>query len=377
MRIFTDKDKRGLLIALRVFLRHLNGERISQQAGLPLIQKAIEAGISVDALLNRQNWERAAEIDPSITASGYISCLCEGTITVKELKDEPDWFKTENGFDIIGEATHDFYLEVSGNGGKWNIPSAFDNLVRAIKLHSLQALMSEALITKAKEKEPDMTYFNYVVTFVNDIDTLGIVDDPTEYQVNPRHAPKPETDNSHETSVDTTAANEDAPEDAPFPELDDEPLPMEGFEVTHVLDPDYEEVKRSGLKAVLGNFTPNEMIGIVETIEGGPDMPIDQVINALVRGQFDVKKESPEAKKTHREINNELINPFIQCVNLQGIDMNEEMAADYDLLHDSWDLRKPEIRKYSKLMKLICNEGKDDPDLLDCLNDIEKFYIKK
>ena len=44
MRTITEKDLRGLLVAFRTFIRPLSGERISQQAGIPLITKALDAG---------------------------------------------------------------------------------------------------------------------------------------------------------------------------------------------------------------------------------------------------------------------------------------------------------------------------------------------
>ena len=70
----------------------------------------------------------------------------------------------------------------------------------------------------------------------------------------------------------------------------------------------------------------------------------------------------------------DLLPTFINCVRTQGIDMDEETAGQYDILHDSWDLRSPETRKLQKLKKLIYSAAHDDPDLLSAIPDIERLY---
>lgn len=364
MRTITNKDKRGLLVAIRVFLRHLNGERLSQQAGFPLIEKALEAGLSFDVILNPDNWKTMLKDNEGLVFADYIDALCAGSFEARPLKKSPGWHENENGFDIVAEAAHDFFLEVSGNGGKWNIPSALTNLAKAINEHSLQAILSEKLILEVMEKDEDVTYFNYILAIVKDFKTLSIEDEPEEKA--PEEKPAVETEETHEEE-----APEDAPEDEPYPEI------PEGFEETTMLEPDYNEEKRKAVITVIGSYTPGEMLGIIETIDGGIDMPIDEVVKAIVMGRFDVKKESTKAREVHRQINSDLMTPFIDCANIQGVEMNESLAADYDILHDSWDLRDPQTRRYRKLLKLILTEGKEDSDLLDSINDLEKLYKKK
>lgn len=396
MRIFTDNDKRGLLIALRVFLRNLNGERLSQASGIPLIEKALDAGLSVDELLNKGNYGRAVEVQPELTFAEYVDILCDRRIEVKGIKDEPMWHDTANGFGIIAEAAHDFFMEVSGKGGKWNIPSALVNLAKAIRAYSLQAVLSETLIKEVIGDNPEMTYFNYILAIVKDFNSLSIDNEPTEAQLNrqkeeeefirtnvedPVHEDEspekrnegPEQGDGAEEPEPEEEYTDERPEDEPFPP-EEEYIP-EGFESVVVTQQSPADIKKNCLRTVLGNYSVNELLGLVKTIKDGMDIPVDEVLNRLANGRFEPKLEDAATQKIHQEINADLILSFISCVRVQGREMDEETATEYDILHQNWDLRTPAVRKRHKLLRLILTEGKDDPDLLDAIQDIEKMYL--
>lgn len=380
MRTFTDKDKRGILVALRVFLRSLNGERVSQQAGIPLIEKALAAGVTLDILLNRANWQRALEVAPELQLKDYIELLCSGGIQARTLKDEPDWHVPEDGFAVIAEAAHDFFMEVSGNGGKWNIPSALVNLAKAIRTHSLQAVLSEKLINEVKEKDEDVTYFNYILAIVKDFNTLEIDDETPEFKPIPAPTQEESTDDGKEAddgkiSEEQNPGNEEEEiaEEVPYPEEGEQ----SGFETVVIMQRNPNEIKEATLKSVLLNYSAAELLGILKTMDGGLSLTLRDVITKLAEGKFDVRMEDAETRRIHQQINSDLMLPFIDCVNTQGQPMDQELASSYDILHDTWDLRSFNVRKRHKLLKLIFSEGMDDPDLLAAAEDIEKLYSEE
>ena len=380
MRTFTDKDKRGILVALRVFLRSLNGERVSQQAGIPLIEKALAAGVTLDILLNRANWQRALEVAPELQLKDYIELLCSGGIQARTLKNEPDWHVPEDGFAVIAEAAHDFFMEVSGNGGKWNIPSALVNLAKAIRTHSLQAVLSEKLINEVKEKDEDVTYFNYILAIVKDFNTLKIDDETPEFKPIPAPTQEESTDDGKEAddgkiSEEQNPGNEEEEiaEEVPYPEEGEQ----SGFETVVIMQRNPNEIKEATLKSVLLNYSAAELLGILKTMDGGLSLTLRDVITKLAEGKFDVRMEDAETRRIHQQINSDLMLPFIDCVNTQGQPMDQELASSYDILHDTWDLRSFNVRKRHKLLKLIFSEGMDDPDLLAAAEDIEKLYSEE
>lgn len=381
MRTITEKDLRGLLVAFRTFIRPLSGERISQQAGIPLITRALDAGITVDALFNKGNWDRAKALYPELTAEKYVTALCNREIDVLELKKEENWHDVEAGFAAVSEAVHDFFMEVSGKGGKWNIPSAHINLAKAISTYSLQAIMSEELIGRIVAGDEEMTYFNYILAIVKDFNSLNVNCDLTEKQTEARSH-----NDGKDSKTDKTADNtpDEAPEDTPYPEVEEEePEENEeqnespdtsGFESTVLLFPLPNKTKKDALKTIFGSYTPKELMGLVKTIDDGMNLSTDEVIERIVKGKFDRQMEDPETRRIHQQINADLIRPFVACVLGQGKEMDEELATDYDLLYESWDLRSPNMRKMHKLLKLIYTYGKEDPDLLEAAADIENLY---
>lgn len=380
MRIITEKDKRGMLIALRVFLRSTSGERLSPQAGLPLITKAVDGGLSFDEILNLQNWERAKAVCTPLDAASYIDILCNRGIDVRELKDEPFWHEADYGFPVVAEAVHDFYMELSGRGGKWNIPSAITNLARAIKDHSLQAIMSEALINEINEgkKEEDTTYFNYILSIVKDFNSIHVDDTPTEAQqeriqrgAEMLKAAGVESDDKPEGDEPPEVV---APEDQPYPPYEESEQLIGPVESVVIGPSNPRNEKRVAIINAISNYTVTEIAGIIATIENGDKMSITDIVDCLTDGKFDPEKESPEANKVHREINSDLLPAFISSINMQGVNMTEQTAVEFDALKENWDLRSKEARRVHRLKTLILEYAEGDDDLIEAVKDLETYY---
>lgn len=398
MRIITEKDKRGLLVAFRTFIRPFTGERISQVAGNAIIERALEAGVSFDALLNKENWGRAQDIIPSLSASEYVELLAENKIEVKKLTDEPGWHETENGFDLIAEAAHDFFMEVSGKGGKWNIPSAKANLAKAIKTYSLEAILSEDLI-KQVCTDPDTTFFLYILAILKDLNSLVIVTEPTEAE-----AEREKMLDINEETLDNLAVNPRNENNDPEPEFrpgeeeeteDDLDLLGAGLGIYNgdaVEEPEFttstrmavtedpHKTKVDAIKNILFSYSPAELDGIIGVIrmKDGRDprtLTFDEIVNAIADGNLDVKKESFDAANIHSQMNGDLTQQFIECVRASGVEMDDALAAKYDILCDSWDLRDPNTRKFYKLQNLINRMGNEDEDLLASIKELEAFYL--
>lgn len=390
MRVITKKDKRGLLVAFRRFLKAMSGERISQQAGEPLLESALDAGISFDALLNRENWGRAKEIMPELTAADYVEMLRDNRIEVRDLADEPNWHEVDNGFAVIAEAAHDFFMEICGRGGKWNIPSALINLAKVIRDHSLQAILSEELIEKLTKEDAEMNYFTFIQAIAHDFNAIEIDDEPTEQQQKRREEMDALVKAAIEGAQEPGSEEEAAPEGGPEEEVIDEPYPEnEGPEGDGISDmarmfdtnfiiPDPNKIKRDAIREVLDNYTPEELLSIVDTINNGRRETVNTLIDILVDGKFDPTLESAKARDIHKAINIDLMPSFISCVNTQeGIHVDESQAEKFDILHDSWDLRPVAARKLYKLKLLIKEAETKDPDVIEALCDIERLYAAK
>lgn len=376
MRVITEKDKRALLVALRTFVRAHSGERISQKAGEAIVERALDAGVSIDVLLNHVNWGKASELMPGLLAKDYVDMLAEKRFDARPLKEEPLWHEPDNGFGVLAEAAHDFFMEITGRGGRWNIPSALKNLAKIVERHSLQAVLSEALIEAVLEREPETNYYGYLSAIANDFKSLPIDDTPTQAQQDAEKIAEETIEQIVEEpqpGYEAPADEADQEEDAPYPEEEPEPQ----YETTFLMQGNPRDLKRECLRNALGGYSPVELSGLIETIEGGQNKVLSEIIDALVDGHFDPSLESTSARDIHRSLSADLLPSFIDCVRMQGFEMDENTASHYDILHDNWDLRTPEVRKLHKLKRLILTFGKDDEDLLATISDLEDLYGEK
>lgn len=428
MRIFTHKDKRATLVALRTFMRPLTGERIPGKEGSEMVDFALLSGLTLDEIFNPANFSRALNASPGLTAADYIELMVNRSFEVRSLKDDEGWNETACGFLIVAETAQAFYKEITANGGKWNTPTALNNLAKCIRHHSLQAILSEGLINIVSERMQDkaeavaenpdaepndgeqnsqkgfLNFYNYILTIDEDVNTIPVDDSLTEEQqvrlresedlINaiyeePLHA---DDNDDPEGMTDTVDENDDPydghTEMAPEEENNDDGL-EQGFEINREAEEEGgftaafisqnnpRDTKRNCIWASLGNYTYAELGGFLDTMENGAELSMQEIIENLTDGKFDVYKESPETARIHMSIVGDLLPSFIECVRTQGIIMDENLAAKYDILHDSWDLRDPAIRKLHKLKLLIYKQGDDDPDLIGAIHDIENLYTSK
>lgn len=453
MRQFTEKDITGLTKAFRVFVLAVSGNRTGTNKTRGIIESALSQGLTVDALLNRKNWERAlAAAGPEMDAETYVTVLADRNIFVKELRDEPQWHIAEAGFNTVAEAAHDFFYEVTGKGGQWTTPAAMKNLRRALRAFSLQAILSEESIAKVtKGNTEGLSFFNYIAALADDFDSLEIDDTPSEAQARrfeeeeellraanaasaaavrvietpaPAGAENPEPaegegDNAEKRGVQTEEGNEPEPEPEPVTqepetppadEITHEEYPFPGDESGEGEDDDDPEhriletmistfdprnQKLSALKENLINCRPCDIQGFADIITGISDeyrgeLSLTDIIYHLADGEFDVSKENQSLRAAHRALQADLMPAFISCIQSQGIDMDENEANRYDIVHDSWDLRPKTRRKLYKLKKIVheyVNAPVDDnerdtqrinhmvdPEVEEALKDLARLY---
>lgn len=398
MRKITDNDMKGLATALRVTARAGgDGGGFRRKTAEKAVAKALGSGVTVDRLLNPENYRRALESGDGASPELYAERLARGGADVRDLRDEPGWNDPEG--DIIrgvAEAAHDFFTEVTGGGGYWNIPTAIANLIKALTAHTLQGILSEELITATGESR---SYFKFIKAVADDFglgrlpvdDSLtdeqesamapaageAVVTEPLSGgQANGCQEPEPEPaeDIPPFGSEAGTVMDED-PDNEPFPDEIEET--SDEFETTVYIKNSPNEFKRSCVADAVGCLTPSELGGLIATIEGGDGLSISQIITSLAEGRFDKNKENPMTRDVHEKINGDLTRNFISCCQLHGVRMDVAEASRYDLLKDSWDLRDTSVRRLAKLKKLIYAYGEDDPDLMDAIADIETLYSGK
>ena len=65
MKKITEKDRQGMARSLQVFMSCVNGKRTQVKSLLEATDRAIDQGLSIDELLNTENYSRAQSITPS------------------------------------------------------------------------------------------------------------------------------------------------------------------------------------------------------------------------------------------------------------------------------------------------------------------------
>lgn len=376
MRQITEKEKRGFAAAIRTFLRPLCPRRISQQAGDRYVRSLNEAGLTMDEVLNIGNYRRAraAAGDTDIDTETYIAFLTNqenwNTGLVKGIKAEGLTYEELYGqlAETVNEPVHDFYLEVTGRGGKFDNDTVKQALCQAVSEAGLTVLMSEGLIarvTAALKAEKGILASDDTVTYYEFLNALTRKKNPVPYTVAPpagESLPSAEIPPSAEEQPDDDGLVADLPDDfsGGFTEMTVRETP--------------EQFKRKSLQMCLENYTPGEIQSLMEnsSIENADQLSLGMITDLLTEGSFDPAGESARAKEMHMKISSDLIPAFIQCVCMQGIEMNEQMAETYDVLHINWDLRDSRTRTLYKLKGLVYSYAEGDEDLMGLLRQLEK-----
>lgn len=167
MRTITEKDITAATAAFLQFIKGLNGINIRCQSLRPLVEQALDRGLTLDELFNVQNYKRCKnERDgQNVSAEDYISMMLERSVAVRKLKEE-NWTDSPDEMNLINKCMHEFYVTINSQGGRWNIESAQRNLEIAIKLFDLQSIMSSELIEKAMNEAGAQTMFQYISAII-------------------------------------------------------------------------------------------------------------------------------------------------------------------------------------------------------------------
>lgn len=390
-RIFTENDRLAASVALMAFLREMDGKTRKSKTLLPVVEHALEGGVTFDELFNRQNWLRASAAVEGLSPDDYIALMISRSIDCRSIKEEEGWCDDMDNMSLIARCFHDFYMHICPKGGTWSTDNARLNLENAIKIYSLQALMSEKSIRNAMgedENAPELTCFNYVLGVIKHTveveDTLSepqymLKNRDEEYQILEEEQ---DTEGQEEEKEDEDEQADVAKKlrTEPEPEEDDlsiyDQMDEDGFwgedADTFVSLTNPREMKRGAIMSIIYNYMMDELNELIALV---PDVTtLSDFVEKLTDGNIDAANETTKAREIHQIMNGELLPAFINCINMQGFEMTEELAMTHDPLMEKWDFRDERTRKLHKLKRLIYNHGEEDQDLLNCIPDIEKLY---
>ena len=387
-RIFTENDRNAIAMALMVFLREMDGKTRKSKTILPLVDHALDVGLTLDELFNRHNWIRASATITGLTPEDYISLMCDRNILCREIKEEDSWCDDFDNMSLIAKCFHDFYIHICPKGGTWSTDNARLNLEKAIKLHSLQALMSEKSIKAAcgNEGESELTCFNYILGIIKNNHIVENIKSENQVMKQQRDTEFNilEEDNHEDQILKDPELQSEQLRTEPEPEDDDSavfPFSEESYNEeywtpeneTFVSMMNPREMKRNAILSIIYNYMMdelNELIALVPNVTTLADF-----VEKLTDGNIDTQNETIKAREIHQMMNGELLPSFVTCINMQGFEMTEELAMAHDALVEKWDFRDEKTRKAHKLKRLIYTHGCEDPDLLDCIQDIERIYL--
>lgn len=404
MRKFTDNDLQAAAAAFQVFIRRVGGASLRPGPAAEAVRAAAEAGVTLDELFNKANFVRSAALGFT-EPSEYVGAMARRDIQTLGVAEEPDW-NDETGISLLAELFHTFFTKICPKGGTWRTASARNNLEWAVQRFTLQAVLSEALIEEVKapfaEGGKPFTCFNYLHCLLHDAGSYHIEKEPTEQTRNllkelseaaatvvenpsgekasPRSAafaavPDGEV---NDTDIYGGEAGEDGGSPGPAdPDIDPYAMEEEDFLTEGTLiAQDPTDYKRECVKDAILGISIREAQALAATLDAGEPASILVLVEELAAGRFDPEKEDLQARDAHQSINNDLGLAFVECVRLQGVELDDESVQKYDPLKDNWDLRDAPTRKFQKMQKLVFHAGNGDvdPDLLDALRDLEKMY---
>lgn len=415
MRQFTEKEILGFARALQTYMRFANGQKAAVKTYVALVEKALGQGLTMDELLNKENYSRAGQVSNNPSAEEYIDTLIGRNVAVHDLRDDEGWDEPEN-IKMLAGCFHDFFIEILPKGGTYLTAAALENIRKAILRYGLQTIMDESYIEKHKEgfeDESKHTCFQYLVNLLQNAEELGVrryEDNMSEQQI-ARHREESIVDDRPSGTVKDVDSDDISDEDKKEAEkisgedfndagdgveLEAEP----GIDPEEEISPEYEgqfaeeepeeedtfisssfnvninprDYKAQMIHDILIGLSFEELTVLNQMAPSAASF--QELIGALARGEYNKDKETVEARNLHQFMNTELIRPFIECVRIEGIEMDDTIASHYDILLDDWDLRDPKTRKKDKIKNLIYQHLKeeDDPDLQSAIEDIEKLY---
>lgn len=393
MRIYTENDKKGLCVALRILLRNRYGKSMKAATLMPAIEKALAAGLSADEILNAANYARAEVIMPESSPEDLISCMAERRIETREITEEEGWSDDLDTMNQISEIFHEFYITICPKGGTWSTSNARMNLEKAIRRNSLDSILSEKLIMEVIEKSgiESLTCFNYISIILKDQEKYNIEKEPSEERkkrleegsqmleslVKQEETDEKTAEENEEIALTTESEADETDIDLyPFDDdfNDDRNWTPTLNERTTFIGPDPEKRKYECIAASIFYLSPLEIVEISKTVP--PCSTLKELIEKLTSNELNPEKETLQARKVHQTLSADLAPAFLECIRLQGIEINDDEIERHDPLTENWDFRDPNSRKKEKILRLIEKYGEDDPDLNEAAVEIDKFFSK-
>ena len=419
MRTYTEKEKKALTVSLRTFIRDMSGRRMEEKRAAAALSSALDGGLPLDMLFNPQNFLRLKATIDEPTVEDYVEAMLEDGIETRRITEEPAW--ESNGLAVVAHVYHDFYCCFDPKGGVWSTPTAMSNLARLIGSSSLAPILSERLLSEVSETGK-MTVYTYVTSLLSGGHVLEA--EPTQEEADraarlmetasaadgnaadtiDEHGQDPEehagesqaaVDRFLRRLTDGTAEESDDlypdPEAEAEPETGEEETPEEGEDdviyddafdgydpsVSYSVRPNPYLVKRDAVESALAELTLAEIDGLATTMEEGRFLKLTEIIDNLTAGRFDTSLEGVEVKQTHMLLCSMLVQRFIDCCRMNGVEMDEDKASCYDVLKAEWDLRNPRVRTFHKLRELILQKGGGDADLNAAIGELEKYYAEE
>lgn len=393
MRTITKNDREALSAAFFTFMKNMDGRRTQVKSLAPVIEKALDGGLTVDEIFNLRNYSRAQSVQENPTAAEYIDILLERQIDSISLNDEEQWEDNISEVTLLSNCIHDYYIAINPKGGTWNTDNARNNLYKVIRRNSLQGIMSEKLIDEVAEKlgaGKDMTLFQYIETLLKKADEIDVDNGLTEEQEDRCKQAEEffeqfvDDDNEAEIEADDNEAEMEsglkteglAKEDTDIFEAHDWVEEEEPIVETHFINQNPQEYKKHCLSQVIMSYPLEDINALASVIINDTREPLtlERIINALTNGRYDRDKEDSKSYNCHQNINQDLTENWSNCLQMQGIEVDNEILTRCDPMLDSWDMRDEKTRKIQKLAKLIYNFGEEDIDLLNALKDLEDKY---
>ena len=383
MRIFTENDRLALTAAMRTFYSSVSGTLVKTATCLEQINRALDAGLTVDELLNRHNMSRVMEVTEKPDIATYIEALIDRTVLVRPLRREPSW-SDPDGFSLYADMFHDFYQKINGTGGVYTTSTAKANLMKVISRYSLQTILSEKLINEVMEKTGEgenLTCFNYIKTLLLDAENYDLEDGLSKEQRERKQLEEESgrkiTEVEREADGEATVSAENAStenDESIYDEYVEENDEAQDMSFIATLDP--QEYKRNFLAELINNTAIADQAELCRFIkDADPDRTTSaELVEALKNGKIDTKNESVSARNIHQALKEQLFPHFIECLAMQGIQVSPEVAAKMDFLTESWDMRDNNTRKLQKAKELFYREDIDDPDLLEVIEDLKQLY---
>lgn len=421
MKVFTEKEIKALVTALRTFIRDMSGKRMEEKRATEALRSALDGGILLDVLFNPQNFLRVKSQINDPTVEDYIKSILEYEIDAHSIREETDW-KT-NGLETVAHVYHDWYCVFEPKGGVCNTPTALSNLASLIEKIPLESVLCEELINAVAE-EGKMTAYTYITSLLSGkFDLLlrkeltqeeydramaryletgsapGVIvedeseddeeapeafaDEPDETEDSPvdRYLKMVQSEEEQEEPDEEEASEKKKEEEWPDPADSVEFSETEDFEqelydpyANYSVKPSPYSIKFSAVESAMKELTLQEISGLAETMDDGQFLKLNELVDRLTTGNFDTSLEGVEVKQTHMLLSSMLMPQFINCCRMNGVDMDEEKASAYDILKADWDLRNPRTRTFNKLRELILHNAGSDPDLMKAIPELERYY---